>query len=183
MTDNKNSDNRITTYTGLRFNPLEATPDDIRIEDIAHSLPLICRGNGQVKSFFSVAQHCINCANEAAARGYSERVQLACLLHDAAECYLSDVPRPLKVFMPEYYGYEDRLLSLIYTKFMGSNVTESENKLVREIDDVMLYYDLHTLLDMENEPAPQVHIELSYDFVPFDEVERKYIEIYKKLSH
>ena len=55
---------KITTYSGLRFNPLEAEPDDIRIEDIAHSLPLICRGNGQVRTFFSVAQHCINCAKE-----------------------------------------------------------------------------------------------------------------------
>ena len=25
---------KITTYSGLRFNPLEAGPDDIRIEDI-----------------------------------------------------------------------------------------------------------------------------------------------------
>lgn len=176
------TDNRITTYTGIRFNPLEAKPEHIQIADIAHSLALICRGNGQVKSFFSVAQHCINCALEAEARGYSKRVQLACLLHDAAECYLSDVPRPLKVFMPEYYDYEERLLSLIYTKFMGSNVTEAENKLVREIDDVMLYFDLHTLLKMENEPEPDVNIKLSYEFVPFDEIERKYLEIYEKLS-
>jgi len=176
------SDNRITTYTGLRFNPLEAEPEHIRIEDIAHSLPLICRGNGQVKSFFSVAQHCINCAAEAEARGYSKRVQLACLLHDASECYLSDVPRPLKVFMPEYYDYEDRLLSLIYTKFLGSDITVEENAKVREIDDVMLYFDLHTLLKMEDEPEPEVHIALSYDFVDFDEIERRYLAWFYKLN-
>ena len=173
---------KITTYSGLRFNPLEAGPDDIRIEDIAHSLPLICRGNGQVKTFFSVAQHCINCAKEAEARGYSRRVQLGCLLHDAAECYLSDVPRPLKQFMPEYYDYEDRMLNLIYTKFMGSAVTEEENRLIREIDDVMLYFDLHTLLKMENEPEPEVNIELSYDFISFDTVEKEYLEIFSKLN-
>ena len=173
---------KITTYSGLRFNPLEAGPDDIKIEDIAHSLPLICRGNGQVKTFFSVAQHCINCAKEAEARGYSKRVQLGCLLHDAAECYLSDVPRPLKQFMPEYYGYEDRMLDLIYTKFMGTAVTEEENRLIREIDDVMLYFDLHTLLKMKNEPEPEVHIALSYDFIPFDTVEKEYLEIFSKLN-
>ena len=173
---------KITTYTGLRFNPLEAAEDDIDIRDIAHSLPLICRGNGQVKTFFSVAQHCINCAKEAEARGYSKRVQLGCLLHDAAECYLSDVPRPLKQFMPEYYDYEDRMLDLIYTKFMGTAVTEEENRLIREIDDVMLYFDLHTLLKMENEPEPEVHIALSYDFIPFDTVEKEYLEIFSKLN-
>jgi 5'-deoxynucleotidase YfbR-like HD superfamily hydrolase len=39
---------------------------------------------------------------EAAARGYSERVQLACLLHDASEAYLSDVTRPVKQELPKY---------------------------------------------------------------------------------
>ena len=173
---------KITTYTGLRFNPLEATKDDIDIRDIAHSLPLICRGNGQVKTFFSVAQHCINCAGEAGARGYSKRVQLACLLHDAAECYLSDVPRPLKQFLPEYYGYEDRILGLIYEKYMGSAISAEENRLVREVDDVMLYYDLHTLLQMKDEPQPDVHITLSYEFRPFEDVENEYMELFCRLS-
>jgi len=74
----------------------------ICIEDIAHALSLICRGNGQVKTFFSVGQHCINCAREALARGYSRRVAFACLLHDASECYLSDVPRPFKKTLSGY---------------------------------------------------------------------------------
>jgi len=172
----------ITTYTGIRFNPIEAKPEHIQIQDIAHSLPLICRGNGQVKKFFSVAQHCINCANEAAALGYSKRVQLACLLHDAAECYLSDVPRPLKINLPQYKVYEDKLLSLIYTKFLGSDITKEENALVRQIDDVMLYYDLHTLLQIQQEPEPDVHISLSYDFIPFETVEKTYLEMFGKLN-
>ena len=173
---------KITTYTGLRFNPLEASADDIRIDDIAHSLPLICRGNGQVKTFFSVAQHCINCAREAGARNYPVRVQLACLLHDASECYLSDVPRPLKQYMPEYRVYEDRILDIIYTKFLGSAITAEENEIVRAIDDVMLYYDLHTLLRMEEEERPEVNIYLSYEVKPFRDVEDEYLELFGELS-
>ena len=171
----------ITTFTGVRFNPTDPKPEYFVIEDIAHSLPLICRGNGQVKEFFSVAQHCINCAEEAAARNYPARVQMACLLHDAGECYLSDVPRPFKKFIPEYYEYEDRILRVIYTKFMGRNITEEENRLVREVDDVMLYYDLHTLLKMEEQPEPELHIPLDYEFVPFQEVEKRYLELFEKL--
>ena len=90
------NNNCITTYTGRHIDLLHPDPDMICIEDIAHALSLICRGNGQVKTFFSVGQHCINCAREALARGYSRRVAFACLLHDASECYLSDVPRPLR---------------------------------------------------------------------------------------
>lgn len=82
----------ITTYTGQHFEPTNPDPELIRIEDIAHALSMICRGNGHVKTFWSVGQHCICCAREAAARGLSNRMVLACLLHDASECYMSDVP-------------------------------------------------------------------------------------------
>ena len=86
----------ITTYTGIHFFPTEPDPEGICIEDIAHALSLLCRGNGHVSTFWSVGQHCIICAREAAAREWPDRLVLACLLHDASECYLSDVPRPFK---------------------------------------------------------------------------------------
>lgn len=84
----------ITTYTRRHFDPVNPDPDLICIEDIAHALPMICRGNGHVTTFWSVGEHCICCAKEANARGLSKRLVLACLLHDASECYMSDVPRP-----------------------------------------------------------------------------------------
>ena len=83
----------ITTYTGIRFYPASPDAEGICIEDIAHALSLLCRGNGHVSRFWSVAEHCILCAREAAAREWPARLVLACLLHDASECYLSDVPR------------------------------------------------------------------------------------------
>ena len=75
----------ITTYMGHRFDPVNPQMETLDIRDIAHALSLTCRGNGHVKQFFSVGQHCIMCAREAEARGYSKRVILACLLHDASE--------------------------------------------------------------------------------------------------
>lgn len=86
---------RITTYLKKYFDPLNANINDIEIEDIAHALSLLCRANGHFEHFYSVAQHLLNCAKEAKARGYSKRVQLGCLLHDASEAYLSDVTRPV----------------------------------------------------------------------------------------
>ena len=41
----------ITTYTGQHFEPTNPDPKLIRIEDIAHALSMICRGNGHVKTF------------------------------------------------------------------------------------------------------------------------------------
>lgn len=171
----------ITTFTGKHFDPVNPDMSQVDIIDIAHALSLICRGNGHVQTFFSVGQHCINAAREAAARGYSKRVVLACLLHDAGEAYMSDVPRPLKAAMPEYVQIENRLLDLIYEKFLGSALTEEETALVKSIDDDLLYYDLRVLLnELSDRPAPKLHIQLEYDFVPFVEVAQTYLEIFQK---
>ena len=171
----------ITTYTGKHFDPTQPDIEQIDIRDIAHALSLICRGNGHVKTFFSVAQHCINCAREAEARKLPGRVILACLLHDAGEAYLSDVPRPLKPSMPEYVRTEEALLEVIYTGFLGSPLTEAEQKLVKEIDDDMLYYDLLELLNEPSErEAPKLLIDLDYRVQPFAQVEATYLQLYEK---
>lgn len=54
------------------------------------------RANGYFKHFCSVAQHAINYYKESKNRGYSERVQLECHLHDANKSYISDLTRPVK---------------------------------------------------------------------------------------
>lgn len=171
----------ITTYTGKSFDPTEPEKSAFDVRDIAHALSLTCRGNGHVKTFFSVGQHCINCAREAQLRGYSPRIALACLLHDASEAYMSDVPRPFKAAMPEYVQAEEKILDLIYERFLGSTLNEEERKIIKTIDDDMLYYDMEELLNvkMPGEP-PQLKIALDYAVVPFEQVERTYLELYEK---
>lgn len=171
----------ITTFTGKHFDPTDPDAALLDIRDIAHALSLTCRGNGHVKTFFSVGQHCVNCALEAAERGYSQRVILACLLHDASEAYMSDVPRPFKHSLPEYQEAEARLLDMIYEKFLGKTLHDDEQKLVKNIDDDMLYYDLKVLLkEIPEQEEPELMIELSHQFVPFEQVERTYLELYEK---
>lgn len=170
----------ITTYTGKHFDPVNPEEEKIDIRDIGHALSLTCRGNGHVKTFFSVGQHCIHCAQEAAARGYSERLILACLLHDASECYMSDVPRPIKGLLPEYKETENHLLEQVYHKFLGSTLTDEEEALVKQIDDDMLYYDLlHLLNEASEEEAPVMKTEFSYKVLPFETVEERYLELFK----
>ena len=110
----------IMTYTKKMFDPLHPNAELIDIEDIAHALSMLCRANGHFKSFYSVAQHSINCMKEATARGYSDRIQLACLLHDASEAYLSDVTRPVKAELPRYKEIEAPLQETIWNKWLNS---------------------------------------------------------------
>ena len=68
---------------------------------------------------------------------------------------------------------------LLYEKFLGSALTAEEQALVKSVDNDLLYYDLKELLnEPSDEPAPKLHISLSYAPVPFEEVEQTYLEIY-----
>ena len=171
----------ITTYTGKHFDPTSPDMSLVDIRDIAHALSLTCRGNGHVQTFFSVGQHCIWCAREAQSRGYDSRVVLACLLHDASEAYMSDVPRPLKHMLSEYTAVEERLLQKIYEKYLGSDLTAEEAALVKSVDDDVLYFDLkellHETLDRE---VPQMKVAPDYKFVPFVQVEEEYLALYEQ---
>lgn len=145
--------NTMTTFTGRHFDPMQIRTEDICIEDIAHALSLMCRGGGHLKYFYSVAQHSLNCAAEAKARGWSERLQLACLLHDASEAYLSDIIRPVKANLTGYLEIENRIMGKILEKFNLSDLTEEEHRKWKQIDDEILYYELKNLMPGEEDLA------------------------------
>jgi len=79
------------TFTGRKFSLLNPTADDVDIEDIAHALSNICRFNGHVMNFYSVAQHSV-----IVSRFVAPENALWGLLHDAHEAYVGDVIRPMK---------------------------------------------------------------------------------------
>lgn len=171
----KEPKNYLKTYTGNKVDPLEVEAEDIMLEDIAHALSLMCRGNGQVVHFYSVGQHCINCAKEAKARGWNERLQLGCLLHDAAEAYMSDLITPIKVHMPQYYEIEERFLKAVYEKFGLADLSKEEWDKIMDVDRALLTYDLVELL---KEPVPAEGYQVvripDIAFRPFEEVEEEY---------
>lgn len=145
----------MNTYTNKQFDPLKISEADICLEDISHALSLLCRGGGHVKYFYSVAQHAINCMHEAKARNYPLKIQLACLLHDASEAYLSDIIRPVKMHLPEYYQIETMIMAKIFSKFKLANLDEKENSMWQQIDDDILQYELKYLInDKINQQLP-----------------------------
>lgn len=94
------------------INPLNLKADDIDIEDIAHSLSNLCRFNGRVTEFYSVAEHCVHVSSFC-------KNKLWGLLHDASEAYLGDMIRPIKMshdFLI-YRIYEAKAMETIAKKF------------------------------------------------------------------
>lgn len=173
----------IMTRSHIMFDPLKPDPALIDIRDIAHSLSMLCRANGHFKSFYSVGQHCINCANEAAARGWSRRVQLACLLHDGSEAYLSDVTRPVKQEIPRYKEIEEPLQETIWLKYLGSPLTVEENRQVFQIDDDVLWHEFVQLMGAAlSDTEPTLASVPVYDFMGFEPCREEYLRLFAALS-
>ena len=173
----------ILTFSRVYFDPCDPQPEHIMIEDIAHALSYMCRANGHFNQFFSVAQHSLNCVNEAQACGLSKDIQLACLLHDASEAYLSDITRPVKANMPEYQRFEEKLQNMIYSKFMGARLSESDFKDVARIDNEMLYYEFLKIMEvrlfdkeLELKSSPPT------EFEDFAKVEEKFLSEFYRLT-
>ncbi len=134
-------DNWMRTYTGARVHILNPEPREIRIKDIAHALAHLCRFCGHVPEFYSVAQHSVLVADLLADIGWPD-LAFCGLMHDAAEAYLHDLHRPLKLCLPEYADLEKRMMATICLKF-GLPITM--HPVVKRADNIALATEFRDL--------------------------------------
>ena len=128
----------IQTFTGRQFWPLDPRAAEVDITDIAHALSMLCRFGGHTREFYSVAEHCV-------------RVSLACdstdalagLLHDAAEAYVVDVPRPLKRHLLGYREIESGVHYAVCERF---NIDPGMPASVFNADQVLLATEARDLM-------------------------------------
>lgn len=166
----------ILTYTKKKFTPLDPRNEDIDIRDIAHALSLMTRANGHLPHFYSVAQHSINCYKEAKARNLSKRIQMGCLLHDASESYFSDITRPVKSRLTQYHEFESRLQVAIYERFGLGDLTEKEVKIIKEIDDAMLYHEFLEIMEEKLwDSEPELTMKHDFSQRDFKLVEKEFL--------
>lgn len=99
---------KIQTVQSAAVDLLHPEPEDYQITDIAGSLSKLCRFVGQIRTFYSVAQHSVECARQLRIAGHDRKTICWGLLHDAAESLLGDVSSPLKQILPRYAELEGR---------------------------------------------------------------------------
>lgn len=142
MADPLHAGDCIRTYSGLYLNVFDPDPATICIEDIAHALSNLCRFAGHTKKFYSVAQHSVLCALHV-----DDDFRLQALMHDASEAYLLDIPKPIKNRLVGYKDMEDKMMSIIATKFGFDYPLHKE---VKGIDNYMLEWEWRDVVTCEN---------------------------------
>lgn len=123
------------TFTGRKFWPLDPRQDDVDILDIAHALSMQCRYGGHSLRFYSVAEHSVLMA-----RNVAPQHALWALMHDAAEAYLADVPRPLKRNLVGYKEAEAKVMAAICDHFDMPRLMPAE---VHSADERILSDEIH----------------------------------------
>lgn len=156
----RTEDTFISTFTGKKFWPLNPQIDEVFIEDIAHSLSLICRFTGHTYCFYSVADHSLRVSRLAEKLTMAQHGALSLrvtaaremalwgLLHDASEAYLCDVPSPLKRvpgFGQLYKGFERSLMGVIADRF---ELSPHEPSMVKDADRILLQTEMRDLMDV-----------------------------------
>lgn len=118
MTGKKNA--YIEVNSGARFYPFDLHRSEITIEDVAHSLAHNCRFNGHTSKFYSVAEHSVIVSHLCEPRN-----ALAGLIHDASEAIISDVPKPIKLHLPDVMRLENELENYMFDRFAnGARMNE-----------------------------------------------------------
>lgn len=128
------------TNSGRFVDIWDLKPGDIIVPDIAHALSNTCRWGGHIDHFYSVAEHSWRVLNYVL--NYHPdappMVLMQALMHDAAEAYLVDVPRPIKYELTQYRELEKQLETAMFP-LLG--IDYPFDPIVKEADDVILRYE------------------------------------------
>lgn len=153
----------IQVNSGRHFYVLDPRPEDITMNDIAHSLANICRFTGHGDRFYGVGEHSILCARVARKLGYSTLVQLYCLLHDGSESVVNDLARPVKQNIPQYKEVEDRIMAVIWEVAGLPKPTAEDYKIVKIIDNTLLINEMEQLMKRGDIPTDIEHEKMFVD--------------------
>ncbi len=121
--------------------PLDPGIEEIDILDIAHALSNICRFNGHVQKFYSVAEHSCH-VHDLIPKPW----QLGALMHDSSEAYLCDLPRPIKHsagFAEKYLAAEWHLMTVLAERFRFIWPLVSQ---IKDADNILLHTEASQLL-------------------------------------
>lgn len=143
-------ESRIQTASGLYYSYLEPTPDMISLDDIAHQLAGTFRFSAATDPWISVAEHSVLVSRLCPVK------KKAALMHDAAEAYLWDIPKPAKPLYGDVYSELTRICDFVIGERFRIDPEEFDSDEVKEADWTMLNYEGSLGLPHWSEPTPKI---------------------------
>ncbi len=138
----------VLSVSGKRISLNQPDQSSFLIEDIAHSLSMIPRFNGNLRKHYSVAQHSV-----LVSRLVPKQHAFRALMHDASEFALGDMSSPLKAKMPAYRKYESRMQDAIHRAFgIATACLPAVERLVKTADLQMLAAEKAQLMPFDDGP-------------------------------
>lgn len=160
------------TSLGGKFFPADPRPSEVFISDIANGLAQCVRyaGQGRVDRFYSVAEHSVILARHfMRTDALNPELAFVALLHDAAEAYLTDLPRAVKEAQMELgggYSTVERAVQdciWIHYNLMGASercheaVKDADRRIIRHEKDAIMRHPQQWAADALP-PLPNVNI-------------------------
>jgi hypothetical protein len=174
------NDGWIRTGTGGKFWPLDPSPEDVRVEDIAQALSNTCRYNRFARPFYSVAQHAVLVSQHC-----DPKDALWGLHHDDDEAYspFGDIARPVKVRLPAFVRkVNERIQRACLDRF---NLSYVEPASVRRADDAILYDEKRAVMKQGSSLSLMPDVKpLGIEITPWspEEAEARFLERHFELG-
>lgn len=168
------------TYTGKAFFPENPQLDQICIEDIGWALSHQCRYGGHCLKGYYVGEHSIH-VSYVVPREYA----LIGLLHDGHEAYVIDLPRPVKLLLPQYADLEEKIRRMVCDKF---GLPQVWPKCVYEADNAVLLAEQKVIMGPAPIPwsipgtAADVEIHCWHPLVVFKKFMERFEELTRELA-
>jgi len=131
----------ILTATGQELDLVYAKPQQMRLEDVAHSLAQINRFCGHARRPYSVAEHSLLVLDilEHLFAPANPHAKLAALFHDAHEAYCGDVSSPMKAAVGDgWKTIEHRLERVLRSTWALHTAAYDHGAHVRQADLIAL---------------------------------------------
>jgi hypothetical protein len=153
------------TLSGAKWDLITPDKDKVNWRDIAHSLGMLCRFNGHVRQFYSVAEHSCH-VHDLVSDLNDPILSLTALIHDAHEAFVGDITTPLAMALGDFDGIALDAIREIKDKhdailFEAAGLTggaesvrsaDQIKKMVKKADLIMLATERKALL--VKSPAP-----------------------------
>ncbi|MEP2977997.1 MAG: hypothetical protein ABJO86_00840 [Lentilitoribacter sp.] len=167
----------ILLSSGVYFNYEQPHTSDFSIIDIAKGLSNTCRFGGQSPRYYSVAEHCVLMS-----RVVGHAFSFEALMHDAAEAFICDMPKPLKQLLPDYKVVEDRVEAAICERY---NLPVKISSSVKNMDIRMLAAEQTQVMGNSHDWAHTHGLEaapVTIEFWEPLEAYAKFLERFKQLN-